>query len=103
MEKATDWIKSHKPHTAAIAIAIIAVVAVVIAAASGAFSTADKQNSTAKAEAADLVLNVTADTGWDANSTPAIAISRATRWTSTTRFHRTPKATRHIDSHPRRG
>ena len=73
MKKATDWIKSHKPHTAAIAIAIIAVVAVVIAAASGAFSTADKQNSTAKAEAADLVLNVTADTGWDANSTPAIA------------------------------
>lgn len=73
MEKATDWIKSHKPHTAAIAIAIIAVVAVVIAAASGAFSTADKQNSTAKAEAADLVLNVTADTGWDENSTPAIA------------------------------
>ena len=73
MEKATDWIKSHKPHTAAIAIAIIAVVAVVIAAASGALSTADKQNSTAKAETADLVLNVTADTGWDANSTPAIA------------------------------
>jgi len=73
MEKATDWIKSHKPHTAAIAIAIIAVVAVVIAAASGAFSTADKQNSTAKAETTDLVLNVTADTGWDANSTPAIA------------------------------
>lgn len=73
MEKATDWIKSHKPHTAAIAIAIIAVVAVVIAAASGALSTADKQDSTAKAETADLVLNVTADTGWDANSTPAIA------------------------------
>lgn len=73
MKKATDWIKSHKPHTAAITIAIIAVVAVVIAAASGAFSTADKQNSTAKAETADLVLNVTADTGWDANSTPAIA------------------------------
>ena len=73
MEKATDWIKSHKPHTAAIAIAIIAVVAVVIAAATGAFSTADKQNSTAKEETADLVLNVTADTGWDANSTPAIA------------------------------
>ena len=73
MEKATDWIKSHKPHTAAIAIAIIAVVAVVIAAATGAFSTADKQNSTAKVETADLVLNVTADTGWDANSTPAIA------------------------------
>lgn len=73
MKKATDWIKSHKPHTAAIAVAIIAVVAVVIAAASGAFSTADKQNSTAKAETADLVLNVTADTGWDENSTPAIA------------------------------
>ena len=73
MKKATDWIKSHKPHTAAIAIAIIAVVAVVIAAATGAFSTADKQNSTAKEETADLVLNVTADTGWDANSTPAIA------------------------------
>ena len=73
MKKATDWIKSHKPHTAAIAIAIIAVVAVVIAAATGAFSTADKQNSTAKVETADLVLNVTADTGWDENSTPAIA------------------------------
>lgn len=73
MEKATDWIKSHKPHIAAIAIAIISVVAVVIAAATGAFSTADKKNSTAKAETSDLVLNVTADTGWDENSTPAIA------------------------------
>lgn len=50
MEKATDWIKSHKPHTAAIAIAIIAVVAVVIAAATGAFSTADKPDNTAKVE-----------------------------------------------------
>lgn len=75
MKKATDWIKSHKPHTAAIAIAIIAVVAVIavsIAAASGAFTqqgktTADEQRTV------DVTLSVTADHGWDENSTPAIA------------------------------
>lgn len=72
MEKAIEWVKNHKPHTAAIAIVVVAVIAVSIAAASGAFTqqgktTADEQRTV------DVTLSVTADHGWDENSTPAIA------------------------------
>lgn len=72
MEKAIEWVKNHKPHTAAIAIVVVAVIAVSIAAASGAFTqqgktTADEQKTV------DVTLSVTADNGWDENSTPAIA------------------------------
>ena len=42
MEKAIEWVKNHKPHTAAIAIVVVAVIAVSIAAASGAFTQQDK-------------------------------------------------------------
>lgn len=72
MEKAIEWVKSHKPHTAAIAIVVVAVIAVSIAAASGAFTQQDKTD-TDEQKTVDVTLNVTADHGWDENSTPAIA------------------------------
>lgn len=72
MEKAIEWVKNHKPHTAAIAIVVVAVIAVSIAAASGAFSQQDK-TATDEQKTVDVTLSVTADHGWDENSTPAIA------------------------------
>jgi len=72
MEKAIEWVKNHKPHTAAIAIVVVAVIAVSIAAASGAFTQQDK-TTTDEQKTVDVTLNVTADHGWDENSTPAIA------------------------------
>lgn len=72
MEKAIEWVKNHKPHTAAIAIVVVAVIAVSIAAASGAFTQQDKTD-TDEQKTVDVTLNVTADQGWDENSTPAIA------------------------------
>lgn len=72
MEKAIEWVKSHKPHTAAIVIVVVAVIAVSIAAASGAFTQQDKTTADEQ-KTVDVTLNVTADHGWDENSTPAIA------------------------------
>lgn len=72
MEKAIEWVKSHKPHTAAIVIVVVAVIAVSIAAASGAFTQQDKA-TTDEQKTVDVTLSVTADHGWDENSTPAIA------------------------------
>lgn len=72
MEKAIEWVKNHKPHTAAITIVVVAVIAVSIAAASGAFTQQDKA-TTDEQKTVDVTLNVTADHGWDENSTPAIA------------------------------
>lgn len=72
MEKAIEWVKNHKPHTAAIAIVVVAVIAVSIAAASGAFTQQDKTTADEQ-KTVDVTLNVTADHGWDENSTPAIA------------------------------
>lgn len=72
MEKAIEWVKNHKPHTAVIAIVVVAVIAVSIAAASGAFTQQDKTD-TNEQKTVDVTLNVTADHGWDENSTPAIA------------------------------
>ena len=72
MEKAIEWVKNHKPHTAAIAIVVVAVIAVSIAAASGAFTQQDK-TTTDEQKTVDVALSVTADHGWDENSTPAIA------------------------------
>lgn len=72
MEKAIEWVKNHKPHTAAIAIVVVAVIAVSIVAASGAFTQQDKTD-TDEQKTVDVTLNVTADHGWDENSTPAIA------------------------------
>ena len=72
MEKAIECVKHHKPHTAAIVIIVVAVIAVSIAAASGAFTQQDK-TTTDEQKTVDVTLNVTADNGWDENSTPAIA------------------------------
>lgn len=72
MEKAIELVKNHKPHTAAIAIVVVAVIAVSIAAASGAFTQQDK-TGTDEQKTVDVTLSVTADHGWDENSTPAIA------------------------------
>ncbi|VWL90483.1 hypothetical protein [Collinsella aerofaciens] len=72
MEKAIEWVKNHKPHTAAIVIVVVAVIAVSIAAASGAFTQQDKTD-TDEQKTVDVTLSVTADHGWDENSTPAIA------------------------------
>lgn len=72
MEKAIEWVKNHKPHTAATAIVVVAVIAVSIAAASGAFTQQDK-TATDEQKTVDVTLSVTADHGWDENSTPAIA------------------------------
>lgn len=72
MEKAIEWVKNHKPHTAAIAIVVVAVIAVSIAAASGVFSQQDKTDADEQ-KTVDVTLSVTADHGWDENSTPAIA------------------------------
>lgn len=72
MEKAIEWVKNHKPHTAAIVIVVVAVIAVSIAAASGAFSQQDKTDA-GEQKTVDVALSVTADHGWDENSTPAIA------------------------------
>ena len=72
MEKAIEWVKNHKPHTAAIAIVVVAVIAVSIAAASGAFTQQDKATADEQ-KTVDVTLSVTADHGWDENSTPAIA------------------------------
>ena len=72
MEKAIEWVKNHKPHTAAIAIVVVAVIAVSIAAASGAFTQQDKTDADEQ-KTVDVTLSVTADHGWDENSTPAIA------------------------------
>lgn len=72
MGKAIEWVKNHKPHTAAIVIVVVAVIAVSIAVASGAFTQQDK-TTTDEQKTVDVTLNVTADNGWDENSTPAIA------------------------------
>lgn len=72
MEKAIEWVKNHKPHTAAIAIVVVAVIAVSIAAASGAFTQQDK-TAADEQKTVDVTLSVTADHGWDEDSTPAIA------------------------------
>lgn len=77
MSKATEWIRGHKPHTAALAVALVAAICVAVAAACGAFQAPRSAEPATTAEdaakTADLALNVTADKGWDENSTPAIA------------------------------
>lgn len=69
MDKLSQWARSHKPQVAAIAAAIV----VAIAVASGAFATSEQQPEQQESRTVDVTLNVTADNGWDENSTPAIA------------------------------
>lgn len=69
MNGLSQWARSHKPQVAAIAAAIV----VAIAVASGALATSEQQPEQQEPRTVDVTLNVTADNGWDENSTPAIA------------------------------
>lgn len=69
MNGLSQWARSHKPQVAAIAAAIV----VAIAVASGAFATSEQQPEQQESRTVDVTLSVTADHGWDENSTPAIA------------------------------
>lgn len=69
MNGLSQWARSHKPQVAAIAVAIV----VAIAVASGAFATSEQQPEQQEPRTVDVTLSVTADHGWDENSTPAIA------------------------------
>lgn len=73
MNGLSQWARSHKPQAAAIAAAIVVAVVVAIAVASGAFATSEQQPEQQEPRTVDVTLNVTADNGWDENSTPAIA------------------------------
>lgn len=73
MNGLSQWARSHKPQAAAIATAIVVAIVVAIAVASGAFATSEQQPEQQEPRTVDVALNVTADNGWDENSTPAIA------------------------------
>lgn len=73
MNGLSQWARSHKPQAAAIAAAIVVAIVVAIAVASGAFATSEQQPEQQGSRTVDVTLSVTADHGWDENSTPAIA------------------------------
>lgn len=73
MNGLSQWARSHKPQVAAIAAAIVVAVVIAIAVASGAFATSEQQPEQQESRTVDVTLSVTADHGWDENSTPAIA------------------------------
>lgn len=72
MIKIKQWVISHKPHTVAIAVVIVAALCLAVAAGCGTFTT-EKPQDAQEQKTVDVTLNVTADHGWDENSTPAIA------------------------------
>lgn len=79
--KARTWAGSHKPQTIAIIVGVILAVGAIgvgVAYSADAFAPQTKHATTAvdkstEEETVDVTLNVTADHGWDENSTPAIA------------------------------
>ena len=79
--KAKAWAGSHKPQAIAIAMGAILAVGAIgggIAYSTGAFapqtkSVITKVDTSVDEKTVDVTLNVTADHGWDENSTPAIA------------------------------
>ena len=73
MDKLSQWARSHKPQVVAIAAAIVVAIVVAIAVVSGALATSEQQPEQQESRTVDVTLNVTADHGWDENSTPAIA------------------------------
>lgn len=73
MNGLSQWARSHKPQAAAIAVAIVVAIVVATAVANGAFATSEQQPEQQESRTVDVTLNVTADNGWDENSTPAIA------------------------------
>ena len=88
MNKLTQWVKSHKPHTAGLSIAIIAIISLSVAGATGVFSAkpadtaSDKPAATAKVptktEKASLKINVSADDKVTESSTPTIVHVQST-------------------------
>ena len=72
MIKIKQWVISHKPHTVAIAVVIVAALCLAVAAGRGTFTT-EKPQDAQEQKTVDVTLSVTADNGWDENSTPAIA------------------------------
>lgn len=82
MNKLTKWVKSHKPHTAGLSIAIIAIISLSVAGATGVFSAkpadtasnkpAATTKAPAKVEKAPLKIDVTADDKVTESSTPTI-------------------------------
>lgn len=73
MNGLSQWARSHKPQAAAIAAAIVVAIVVAIAVASGALATSEQQPEQQESRTVDVTLSVTADHGWDEDSTPAIA------------------------------
>lgn len=73
MNGLSQWARSHKPQAAVIAAAVVVAIVVAIAVASGAFATSGQQPEQQEPRTVDVTLSVTADHGWDENSTPAIA------------------------------
>lgn len=73
MNGLSQWARSHKPQVAAIAAAVVVAIVVAIAVASGALATSEQQPEQQESRTVDVTLSVTADHGWDENSTPAIA------------------------------
>lgn len=79
--KAKAWASSHKPQAIAITMGAILAVGAIgggIAYSAGAFapqteSVITKVDTSVDEKTVDVTLNVTADNGWDENSTPAIA------------------------------
>lgn len=69
MSGVAEWIRNHKPQAIALAVVAAAVICLAVAAACGAFSPAATEEEQG---AARLTINVTADDGWDKDSTPAI-------------------------------
>lgn len=70
MNKALEWIKGHKPHTVALVAVLVVVIGLAVAAGCGVLSTQSPQQ---EQKTAELTLDITANAGWDENSTPAIA------------------------------
>lgn len=91
MNKLTEWVKSHKPHTAGIIIAILAVIALSVAGATGVFSskpadTASSETTLTKVTAevpvgtkkTPVKIDVSADEKVTEESTPAIVRVQST-------------------------
>ena len=82
MNKLTEWVRSHKPHTAGIIVAFVAVIALSVTYATGVFSNkpADTASSEtkmtaevpAKTEKTPVTINVTSDDKVTEDSTPII-------------------------------
>lgn len=62
MSKIFGWIKTHKPHTDAILVAIVAVICIIVAAILWAFSRKPAQQEPVT-KTAEVTLNVTTDKG----------------------------------------